>query len=164
MEDVDELMSDYGDAEEHDEGDINSFKIRYDLRHASYTISDIATMGIETPSVSLTQRCIPWKNFTPLYITERLILTHHINEVNCSCKQTYLSHSMFLTDVVWPEKKQIALIDSIFRNYYVPPILFLLTTVDSGDVVRICMDGKQRLTSIQKFFDGQVRIPPHSTA
>lgn len=32
MEDVDELVSDYGDAEEHDDEDVNSFKIRYDIR------------------------------------------------------------------------------------------------------------------------------------
>jgi hypothetical protein len=27
-------------------------------------------------------------------------------------------------DVVWPESKQIGLIDSILRNFYVPPIIF----------------------------------------
>ena len=53
----------------------------------------------------------------------------------------------------------MALIESLFRNYYVPPILFLITrdVEDPSEIVRLCMDGKQRLTSIQKFFDGQVR-------
>lgn len=52
----------------------------------------------------------------------------------------------------------MALIESLFRNYYVPPILFLIThdDEDPNEIVRVCMDGKQRLTSIQKFFDGQV--------
>ena len=27
-------------------------------------------------------------------------------------------------DVVWSEQKQIGLIDSVFRNYYIPPIIF----------------------------------------
>jgi hypothetical protein len=27
-------------------------------------------------------------------------------------------------DVVWVESKQIGLIDSVFRNYYLPPIIF----------------------------------------
>ena len=27
-------------------------------------------------------------------------------------------------DVVWSELKQIGLIDSIFRNFYIPPIIF----------------------------------------
>jgi len=29
-----------------------------------------------------------------------------------------------VTDVVWSEIKQIGLIDSIFRNFYIPPIIF----------------------------------------
>ncbi|ETW76345.1 hypothetical protein HETIRDRAFT_237652, partial [Heterobasidion irregulare TC 32-1] len=52
-------------------------------------------------------------------------------------------------DVVWPETKQIGLIDSIFRNYYIPPVIFCDTT-DDGTETRTCIDGKQRLTSIQK--------------
>ncbi|EPQ57689.1 hypothetical protein GLOTRDRAFT_37727, partial [Gloeophyllum trabeum ATCC 11539] len=59
-------------------------------------------------------------------------------------------------DVVWPESKQIRLIDSLFRNFYIPPIVFAVQPDEDGELVRICVDGKQRLTSIQKFFDGQV--------
>lgn len=31
---------------------------------------------------------------------------------------------LILTDVVWPEVKQSGLIDSVLRNYYIPPIIF----------------------------------------
>jgi uncharacterized protein with ParB-like and HNH nuclease domain len=61
------------------------------------------------------------------------------------------------TDVVWPESKMIHLIDSMFRNFYIPPIIFAVHKSDDDDEIRVCVDGKQRLTSIQKFFDGQVR-------
>ncbi|KAK2466267.1 hypothetical protein APHAL10511_001909 [Amanita phalloides] len=61
-------------------------------------------------------------------------------------------------DVVWPTTKQIKLIDSIFRNFYIPPVVFAVQKDVDGEDVRICVDGKQRLTSIQKFFDGQI---PH---
>ncbi|KAL0949469.1 hypothetical protein HGRIS_009522 [Hohenbuehelia grisea] len=61
-------------------------------------------------------------------------------------------------DVVWSEPKQICLIDSIFRNFYIPPVVFAITREPDGSVVKICVDGKQRLTSIQKFLDGQI---PH---
>ncbi|TFK54245.1 hypothetical protein OE88DRAFT_1654811 [Heliocybe sulcata] len=61
-------------------------------------------------------------------------------------------------EVVWPETKQIRLIDSLFRNFYIPPIVFAVRPDEDGEMVRVCVDGKQRLTSIQKFFDGQV---PH---
>jgi uncharacterized protein with ParB-like and HNH nuclease domain len=60
------------------------------------------------------------------------------------------------TDIVWPEVKQIGLIDSIFRNFYIPPVVFAVQRDEDNEEVRICVDGKQRLTSIQKFFDGQV--------
>ncbi|RDX45607.1 hypothetical protein OH76DRAFT_1465730 [Lentinus brumalis] len=59
-------------------------------------------------------------------------------------------------EVVWPEAKQIKLLDSIWRNYYVPPIVFAVIRDEDGEEVRCCVDGKQRLTSIQKFFDGQI--------
>ncbi|KAF9567353.1 hypothetical protein CPC08DRAFT_703258 [Agrocybe pediades] len=62
-------------------------------------------------------------------------------------------------EVVWPETKQICLIDSIFRNFMIPPVIFAVTNdEEDGSEVRTCLDGKQRLTSIQKFFDGQI---PH---
>ncbi|EPQ56673.1 hypothetical protein GLOTRDRAFT_138339 [Gloeophyllum trabeum ATCC 11539] len=61
-------------------------------------------------------------------------------------------------DVVWPENKQIRLIDSIFRNFYIPPIVFTVSKDQDGEDVCTCVDGKQRLTSIQKFIDGQI---PH---
>jgi len=57
----------------------------------------------------------------------------------------------------------MAVIDSLFHNYYIPPVVFAISKdpVD-GAVTRLCVDGKQRLTSIQKFFDGQVTSPLHA--
>jgi uncharacterized protein DUF262 len=65
--------------------------------------------------------------------------------------------------VVWSVSKQMAIIDSLFHNYYVPPVVFAISKdpVD-GYERRLCVDGKQRLTSIQKFFDGQVCLCPLS--
>ncbi|KAG1878967.1 hypothetical protein F4604DRAFT_1755235 [Suillus subluteus] len=54
-------------------------------------------------------------------------------------------------DVVWPELKQSGLIDSMLRNYYMPPIIFAVSTADDGSELRTCIDGKQRLTSIQRY-------------
>ncbi|KAI0808252.1 hypothetical protein C8Q74DRAFT_1188435, partial [Fomes fomentarius] len=52
-------------------------------------------------------------------------------------------------DIVWPESKQSGMIDSLLRNYYIPPVIFSVTTHDDGTQTRVCIDGKQRLTSIQ---------------
>ncbi|KAJ8501615.1 hypothetical protein ONZ45_g12096 [Pleurotus djamor] len=62
-------------------------------------------------------------------------------------------------DVVWPESKQIGLIDSIFRNFYIPPVIFAVTATEDGAETKTCIDGKQRLTSIHRFMSGQ--IPHH---
>ncbi|VDB86657.1 unnamed protein product [Peniophora sp. CBMAI 1063] len=59
-------------------------------------------------------------------------------------------------DVVWSTEKQIGLIDSIFRNFYIPPLIFAVSTHEDGTEARTCIDGKQRLTSIQKFMDGLI--------
>ncbi|KAF8263209.1 hypothetical protein EI94DRAFT_609661 [Lactarius quietus] len=59
-------------------------------------------------------------------------------------------------DVVWSEMKQIGLIDSVFRNFYIPPIIFAVSQSSDGTERRVCIDGKQRLTSIQKFMDGLI--------
>ncbi|KAF8129057.1 hypothetical protein EV363DRAFT_1169699 [Boletus edulis] len=58
-------------------------------------------------------------------------------------------------DIVWQEEKQSGLIDSLLRNYYIPPIIFAVTAQEDGSELRTCIDGKQRLTSIQRFVDGQ---------
>ncbi|KAH0835739.1 hypothetical protein J3R83DRAFT_9564 [Lanmaoa asiatica] len=54
-------------------------------------------------------------------------------------------------DVIWQEEKQSGLIDSVLRNYYIPPIIFAVTVQDDGNELRTCIDGKQRLTSIQRY-------------
>ncbi|KAG1903461.1 uncharacterized protein F5891DRAFT_1212172 [Suillus fuscotomentosus] len=59
-------------------------------------------------------------------------------------------------DVVWPEPKQVGLIDSILRNFYIPPVIFVSHQHSDGSETKTCVDGKQRLTSIQRFMDGLV--------
>ncbi|KAK4684107.1 hypothetical protein P7C73_g6095, partial [Tremellales sp. Uapishka_1] len=59
-------------------------------------------------------------------------------------------------EVVWIEKKQVGLIESLFLNYFVPPVLFAVVTNDDGEDIRVCIDGKQRCTSICNFMDGKI--------
>lgn len=73
------------------------------------------------------------------------------------CGEPIVLMAVCITDVVWPDAKQISLIDSIFRNFYVPPVIFATKQHDDGSETKICIDGKQRLTSIRRFMDGQVR-------
>ncbi|KAG2210469.1 hypothetical protein INT47_002411 [Mucor saturninus] len=57
-------------------------------------------------------------------------------------------------DVKWDEDKMCALIDSIFENFYVPPLLFAVRQVNNRNT-RMVIDGKQRLTAINKFMTNQ---------
>ncbi|KAJ3554806.1 hypothetical protein NM688_g2916 [Phlebia brevispora] len=59
-------------------------------------------------------------------------------------------------DIVWHPTKQTGLIDSIFKNFYVPPVIFAVTYSSDGTEKRVCIDGKQRLTSIWKFMQGTI--------
>ncbi|KAI5123694.1 hypothetical protein M0805_001722 [Coniferiporia weirii] len=119
---LDELDSDYGDAEEYDE-DPNTFQIRDPL---------------PPPSASV-------------FTTKELHQLIHEGHIDLS--------PPYQRAVVWKQDKQVALIESIFRNFYIPPVLFFVrpdSEIDSELPLRVCMDGKQRLSSIQAFFDGQI--------
>ncbi|KAJ7754231.1 hypothetical protein DFH07DRAFT_868609 [Mycena maculata] len=54
------------------------------------------------------------------------------------------------------QRDQALLIDSLFRNFWIPPVVFAVTMDEDGVPTRVCVDGKQRLTSIQRFMDGQL--------
>ncbi|THH32647.1 hypothetical protein EUX98_g1532 [Antrodiella citrinella] len=43
------------------------------------------------------------------------------------------------------------------RNYYIPPIIFVLQRLEDGSELRRCIDGKQRLTSITRFMQNEIK-------
>lgn len=63
-------------------------------------------------------------------------------------------------DVVWTTSRMSGLIDSMIQNFYVPPVIFnkLQVFEDDGTLQwkRICVDGKQRLSSIKAFVEGRI--------
>ncbi|KAH8811477.1 hypothetical protein F5884DRAFT_749854 [Xylogone sp. PMI_703] len=69
-------------------------------------------------------------------------------------------------DVVWDDRRASALITSTITGNFVPPIVFNVVERMEEDpnnpgkeiqqVYRVCVDGKQRLTSIKKFMDGLI--------
>ncbi|KAH9971647.1 hypothetical protein BJV74DRAFT_865669 [Russula compacta] len=89
------------------------------------------------------------KPVTLQYTTEQLHQMIHEGDIDLDPE--------YQRAVVWSSTKQMAIIDSLFHNYYIPPVVFAIVNdpID-GVETRLCVDGKQRLTSIQKFFDGQI--------
>lgn len=63
-------------------------------------------------------------------------------------------------DVVWNQSNMSNLIDSILQGYYVPPVIFniqaVLATKGFIKTMRNCVDGKQRLTAIREFRNGNI--------
>lgn len=60
-------------------------------------------------------------------------------------------------DVVWSEQKQMNLIESIATGYPIPFLIFRRWyDPQLGKTYRVCIDGKQRLTSLQRFMDGEI--------
>lgn len=61
---------------------------------------------------------------------------------------------------VWTDDKQSFLIDSILKNYPMPPI-FLHQEIDSesGATVYNVIDGKQRLSAILRFINNEIELP-----
>ncbi|KAG6334250.1 hypothetical protein ID866_4841 [Astraeus odoratus] len=95
-------------------------------------------------------------------LTPPSAMSYSAQELHTFIHEGYIDlNPTYQRDVVWPESKQIGLIDSIFRNFYIPPVIFAVQKDEDGEVVRVCVDGKQRLTSIQKFLDGLI---PHRDA
>ncbi|KAF7301849.1 DUF262 domain-containing protein [Mycena indigotica] len=56
---------------------------------------------------------------------------------------------------VWPAESQTSLVDSILRGAPVNQLMFAKFTENGRQRLR-CMDGKQRLTSLQKFMTGEI--------
>lgn len=61
----------------------------------------------------------------------------------------------FQRDVVWNNEKQSFLIDSIFKNFVIPPLIFSVK-VNEVPYKYVCIDGKQRLTAIRSFIEGKI--------
>ncbi|KAI9838943.1 MAG: hypothetical protein M1819_004151 [Sarea resinae] len=63
--------------------------------------------------------------------------------------------------VVWSEERMSGLISSLLEDFYVPPIIFNIQFPVIDGVKRrkrICVDGKQRLTSIREFMNGNIPV------
>jgi hypothetical protein len=59
---------------------------------------------------------------------------------------------------VWSDQQKSFLIDSIFKNFPMPPI-FLEQKIQKGKTTFDVIDGKQRLTTIIEFIKGNVKLP-----
>jgi hypothetical protein len=60
---------------------------------------------------------------------------------------------------VWSKKKKQALLDSLFRRYYVPRIVIREVRRDSTKTAREVIDGQQRITTAKEFLADELPLP-----
>ena len=60
---------------------------------------------------------------------------------------------------VWTTEMKEALIESIFRRFYVPNIVLREVTTPSHMMKYEVVDGQQRIIAVQEFFEGKIKLP-----
>lgn len=60
---------------------------------------------------------------------------------------------------VWSRKKKQALLDSLFRRFYVPRLVLREIRLGSQETKREVVDGQQRIATAQEFFAGELALP-----
>ena len=73
--------------------------------------------------------------------------------------QLFVTRPPYQRKNVWSSKKQQSLLDSLFRRYYIPRLVLREVRIGPTEVLREVVDGQQRITTVQRFFAGELRLP-----
>lgn len=71
----------------------------------------------------------------------------------------YVTRPPYQRKNVWSTKKQQELLDSLFRGLYIPRLLLREVRLSEDRVVREVVDGQQRITTVQRFFADDLKLP-----
>ena len=74
-------------------------------------------------------------------------------------RDDYITRPPYQRKSVWAVKKQQSLFDSFFRRYYVPRLVIREVRLSPDKTVKEIIDGQQRITAIQEFFDNKFKLP-----
>lgn len=74
-------------------------------------------------------------------------------------KEDYVTRPPYQRKVVWNRKKKQALMDSLFRRYYIPKLVIREVRLDENTTVFEIVDGQQRITTVQDFFNNKYKLP-----
>lgn len=74
-------------------------------------------------------------------------------------KEDYITRPAYQRKSVWAVKKQQSLFDSLFRRFYVPRLVVREVRLSDNRTVREIIDGQQRITAIQEFFENKFKLP-----
>ena len=71
----------------------------------------------------------------------------------------YETRPPYQRKVVWERKKQQALLDSLFRRFYIPSVVIRLVRLGEMQTKYEVVDGQQRINTVQAFFQDELPLP-----
>jgi 5-methylcytosine-specific restriction endonuclease McrA len=74
-------------------------------------------------------------------------------------KEDFVTRPPYQRKVVWNKRKKQALMDSLFRRYYIPKLVIREVRLSDDRTVHEIVDGQQRITTVQDFFDNIYPLP-----
>lgn len=74
-------------------------------------------------------------------------------------KEDYVTRPPYQRKVVWNRAKKQSLMDSLFRRYYIPKLVIREVRLSDDRTVNEIIDGQQRITTVQEFFDNDYPLP-----
>jgi len=74
-------------------------------------------------------------------------------------KEEFVVRPPYQRKNVWSRRKQQALLDSLFRRYYVPRIVVREVRLDEDRTVNEVIDGQQRINTAQRFLANELPLP-----
>lgn len=77
----------------------------------------------------------------------------------CDYADEFVVQPPYQRKTVWSRPKQQALLDSLFRRYYIPRIVIREVRLDDDQTVREVIDGQQRINSVQAFIADKLPLP-----
>jgi len=72
--------------------------------------------------------------------------------------EDYVTRPPYQRKAVWSRKKKQALMDSLFRRYYIPKLVIREVRLDENTTVFEIVDGQQRITSFGRFVTNKLAI------
>ena len=73
--------------------------------------------------------------------------------------EDYITRPPYQRKAVWSTEKKQALMDSLFRRYYIPKLVIREVRLSDNKTVSEVVDGQQRITAVQEFFSDKLRLP-----
>lgn len=74
-------------------------------------------------------------------------------------KEDFVTRPPYQRKAVWTRKKKQSLMDSLFRRYYIPKLVIREVRLSDEQAVNEIIDGQQRITTVQDFFDNKYPLP-----